>query len=320
MKLTIGLNIVGESAASWAKELSEVSEYIYDIHIPHFDGSLPTGRRTIESSKEASEQLIRAMGNVGIQTSLILNKATKKDFNHIINLLDTHYIPSGLKSVIVSDLELAQLLHSNTDIEIHGSCLSYSTSIDHFEKERLAGITLHNPAVNIIREPEKLKILHTLGYRLKVIVTEGCIRNCSHEISHRKTISSGVQDPYCTIMIAQDCRYFFLANWITLKRLKELSPYIDVIKMPRGSFRADNPSLLVADIKTFIDRYENNIEYNIFDYLAVPYSQILTHKYLSSKEVDNDFFAFSDNCNMECEKLNCHRCFDIWKKVRSKTS
>ncbi len=332
LKLTIGFsppNIAPtDQTGAIHKNLTEISrfrEYIYDLHFPHYNPQICASGRPVSSSMslEQARNLTMEMitwnhENTGFKLTLLLNYLLHDNYKLVVDNVATEFYAKGIRSFVVADLELIKRLKDRLpDIEIQGSCLSHRMTEEELEEERKEGVVLHNPSVNIIRNPEQLERNARAGYAQKVIAFEGCLNRCPDEnakYGHRWYLARSLtQDSsFCTkTRIASDPRYFFKANWVTVQRFKKLMPYMEVVKLPRCR------SSISFALGTFIDAYLNDTPYNIVDFIGAGYQMYLARDIgrIPSYLFDDRFFETVQSCTMDCKERGCSFCFSKMEQI-----
>ncbi|WP_045213912.1 hypothetical protein [Desulfonatronovibrio magnus] len=306
-------------------EMSRFKDYIYDLHFPHYNPQICASGRPVNSevSLEQAKSLTMDMiswnhEHTKFKLTLLLNYLLHDNYKVVVDSVATEFYPRGIKSVVVADIELIKRLKDRLpDLDIQGSCLSHRMTVEELEQERKEGVTLHNPSVNIIRDPEQLKKNALAGYQSKVIAFEGCLNKCPDENSrygHRWYLARSLtQDSsFCTkTRIASDPRYFFKANWVTVNRFKALNDYIAVVKLPRCR------SSISFALGTFIDAYHNGTTYNVVDFIGAGYQMYLARDIgkIPSYLFDDDFFNTLQGCKMDCKERQCRYCFSKMEQI-----
>ncbi|HRS97966.1 MAG TPA: hypothetical protein P5040_07245, partial [Smithella sp.] len=247
IKLTIGFSPY-RTKKRHLRELTAFRQYIYDLHFPHYDPQISASGRAMESRislfdnrKYTLDLISFNERHTGFKLTLLLNYLLHDNYKVVVDNVRNEFIPRGVRSFVVADIELVKRLKDAfPDCEIQGSCLSNRMIEAELEEERKEGVTLHNPSVNIIRNPAQLERNHRAGYQQKIIAFEGCLHNCPDESApygHRWYLARSIggyhffcKDP----AVSLDPRFFFKANWVTVSRLKTLMPFISVVKLPRG--------------------------------------------------------------------------------------
>jgi hypothetical protein len=313
--------------------LSQYNQYLYDIHISHYDNKIVSSGRCIQDNIKNQEFFIIEYAiSKGITVSLLMNYLLHKDYDLIIKNFKENFYSRGIRNVVIADLELIKRMkQALPDVHIQGSCLSYRMTEDELYEEAKEGVEIHNPAVDIIRDYKQLIANHKAGFKQKIIFAEGCLHKCPFERvekGHRWHIARSLMwnnSQSCATFIKKDFRLFYRANWITIERLKELSDYIEVFKLPRA--RSTNFNNIANSINTdnsfyflelFLNAYKNNnVNYNILDFNCVIYNIMMRQKYrmIPSRYFDKDFFDTIGYCNMECDKLGCRKCYSIQKRI-----
>jgi len=265
----------------------EILPYIHDIHFAHYNSKLlSSGRPPTKYSKLEVKSFLEICSVNGINTTLLLNSGNY-EFHDIIKALENFYLPLGINAVVISDTNLSEKIRKfYPKLKIYGSCISYIDTVDGLLNEKEKGIDLHNPATWTIRNEPFIKEISGKGLKQKQIATEGCARKCKLEYWHRaestnsvyhdleKTCKKGIPDIYT----------FLMGSWVTMKQLKRMENYIDVLKLPRGTFEK------FSDIYRLIRLYDSNEPYNIFDFLSIPLKQIKHNNIIMSDIFDDAFF------------------------------
>lgn len=333
LKVTIGFspqNIAPEKHADALRknfiELSKYRSYIYDLHFPHYNPQICASGRPVNSRMSMEQARVLTMDmiawnseNTQFKLTLLLNYLLHDNYKVVVENVAKVFYPRGIRSVVVADLELIKRLKDRLpDLEIQGSCLSNRMTVEELEEEEKEGVVLHNPSVNIIRDPAQLKINAEAGYAQKVIAFEGCLHRCPDENStygHRWYLARSLpqEDSFCQrLNIAADPRYFFKANWVTVQYFKKLMPYITVVKLPR-SF-----SSLSFTLSTLIDAYLHNTSYNIVDFIGAGYHRYLARDFgqVPSHLFDDLFFDTLVKCTMDCKERQCNLCLSKMKMIK----
>ena len=336
LQVTIGFSpsaiATTDPAAAVKDNLTQIhrfADYVWDLHFPHYNPQICASGRPVRT--DLSPDQIRDITfdtiawnreHTGFKMTLLLNYLLHDNYKVVVDNFVNEFYPRGITSVVVADLELIKRLKDRVpDLEIQGSCLSHRMTEEELEEERKEGVVLHNPSVNIIRNPEQLKKNAKAGFPQKVIVFEGCLNRCPDETAaygHRWYLGrSLIQDSsFCTQKkIASDPRYFFKANWITAQRFKQLMPYMTVAKLPRCR------STIAFGLQSFIDAVEKNQPYNVVDFIGAGYQTFLARDvgHISSDLFDDHFFETIENCSMDCKKRGCTLCFDLMRAIRQRS-
>ena len=325
-KLTIGFSPY-HTRKKHLQGLTAYSQYIYDLHFPHYNPQISASGRAVEQRISLFEARKRTLDliswnqqHTGFKLTLLLNYLLHDNYKVVVDNVIKEFYPLGVRSFVVADLELIKRLKDAIpDCEIQGSCLSNRMTEEELEEERREGVVLHNPSVNIIRNPAQIERNHNAGYAQKIIAFEGCLHNCPDENSpygHRWYLARSLhQDqPFCkNPEVSLDPRYFFKANWVTVSRLKALLPFISVVKLPRGRYKS-----VLSVTKQFMHLFNTNASYNIVDFISSGYGAIIDENIgaIPSHLFDDSFFTTAEECTMNCTERQCRLCFDMMEKVK----
>ena len=308
-------------------ELFQYKDYLYDIHFAHYDKREIMSGRDINVSKENVLNFVeQGIEKYGFNLTLLMNNIPKGfPLDKVVEVFKEVYYPRGVRNVVIADINLIRKIRDSfPDVLIQGSCLSYRLTAEELEEERIAGVSLHNPRMEIIRDVKNLKRNSELGYRQKVLWSEGCLKYCPFEPIHREALYVGRPlEKDCKDFIKQDPFYFLSASWITVERLKELIDYIDVIKLSRGANNYKNVEYPTTKIlEAFIQIYENDLEYDVLMFARNNYASYVRRCVggVPSSLFKDGFFDLIEDCGRRCEELNCRRCNDIMEKLYTQRS
>ena len=326
LKLSIGFS-PHETRKKHLRGLIAFKQHIYDLHFPHYDPHICASGRPMEPrlSRHESRKLTMDLiswnqRHTGFKLTLLLNYLLHDNYKVVVDNVIKEFYPRGVRSFVVADLELIKRMKDALpDCEIQGSCLSHRMTEEELEEERKEGVVLHNPSVNIIRNPAQLERNHKAGFAQKVIAFEGCMHNCPEESTpygHRWYLARNLhQDKvFCrNPEISLDPRYFFKANWVTVLRLKTLLPFISVVKIPRG-----RQTSVLSATKDFLHVFDTNASYNIIDFMGTGYLSIIDENIgaIPSHLFDDNFFTTVENCTMNCGERGCRLCFDMMERIK----
>ncbi|KFZ45224.1 hypothetical protein KD27_00650 [Smithella sp. D17] len=325
IKLTIGFS-PHLTKKRHLRGLTAFRQHIYDLHFPHYNPQISSSGRAGNqkvSLDEARKRTMRLISwnqeHTGFKLTLLLNYLLHDNYKVVIDNVLKEFYPRGVRSFVVADLELIKRLKDALpDCEIQGSCLSHRMTEKELEEERREGVVLHNPSVNIIRNPAQLERNHKAGFAQKVIAFEGCHHNCPDESAphgHRWFLARSLsKDQYLCKNpdVSLDPRFFFKANWVTVSRLKTLLPFISVVKLPRGR------DTILSVTKKFMHVLNTNASYNIVDFITAGYGDIIDQNIgeIPSHLFDDNFFSTVENCAMNCDERQCRLCFDMMDKIK----
>ncbi|HNZ65198.1 MAG TPA: hypothetical protein PKJ10_05115 [Smithella sp.] len=330
LKLTIGLSPY-QTKKKHLRGLSAFSQYIYDLHFPHYDPQISASGRRVDPKISLYKARKRTMDliswnqeNTGFKLTLLLNYLLHDNYKIVVDNVTKEFYPRGVRSFVVADIELIKRLKDALpDCEIQGSCLSHRMTEEDLEEERREGVVLHNPSVNIIRNPAQLERNHNAGFAQKIIAFEGCLHNCPEESArhgHRWYLARSLHQDQVLCKnptVSLDPRFFFKANWVTVSRLKTLLPFISVVKLPR-----DSQSSILSVTKKFMHIFDTDASYNIADFINAGYFSLIGEKIgdVPSHLFDDDFFTTVEHCTMNCSERSCNLCFDMMEKIKAVNS
>jgi len=298
--ITLGFNASGICAIKNFVNFKsgKILPYIRDVHFPHYDAKLlSSGRAPRDFTKRQTKYFLKTCRANGVDTTLLLNSGNY-NLADIIRVLETFYLPLGVNSLVVSDKRLAGKLKTlYPELVLQGSCVSYIDTLEGLLEEKKYGIELHNPATWTIRNMPFIRQIHEHGLQQKQMMSEGCVRKCELELWHRKEAMMGYYrnfDETCKTVVI-DIYTFLMSSWITIQQLKRMEYYIDVLKLPRGTFSN------FSELERFITLYDSGEPYNILDFFGTHVARLKYDNFIMSDVFDDAFFdhTISDEINKE---------------------
>lgn len=242
-----------------------------------------------------------------------------EDINHIIKYFDNSIYPLiekyHIDGFILTNLDLARHIHKDFhDIEIHTSCNAFQFTLRQMEQWReLAGVNLFNPPREAGRIPELLRTMHEYGYRIKLLVNEGCIFGCPYSYNHACEVASqinqlSVNNKLCGIY---DIENIFKTNLILPKWLDYLDEYVDVYKIAGRNSSANK-------LRRMFDAYIHQIKFKyINDYMLCGNEHIIQKLANNNIMIEEDIIP--DRLRY-CESKDCHltcfECSNALKKIK----
>ena len=212
-------------ARNWLSTQAEHRQYIHDVHFAHWNPMIASSGRytntflSLNNLKALQHYAIEwNAANTQLKLTLLLNYLLHENYKLILLDFARNYYSRGIRSVVVADLNLVKAIKDRfPDVQIQGSCLSYRLTEEELQEEADAGVSIHNPSVDIIRDSAQLKRNHLAGFKQKVIVAEGCLHGCPAErplYGHRWHIARGFNPtfPACDDWVMKNPKLFFRAT------------------------------------------------------------------------------------------------------------
>lgn len=176
----------------------------------------------------------------------------------IINQLTPLVEYYNIEGVIVCDFSLGVLIHQQwPNLDIQTSCNTFQFNLNSYRLwHDSVGTTTFNPPREILRTPQLLKHVKSLGFKLKCIVNEACIYGCPQNINHACYIAYESLSN-CNIVHQYFCERpewklqdILKTNFILPRWLNKFDNLVDVYKLAGRSLPTDK-------IITIIDAYVN---------------------------------------------------------------
>lgn len=217
----------------------------------------------------------------------------------------------GLKSVVVTNpVYISEIKEQIRDIEIESSVNCYVRTIEHAVYLKDLGVDILTIDRDINRDIPLIKeIKNKTGLRIKMLLNEGCLRNCPFRemhfnfIAHKQPnheaemISGMFFEKWCTKLFAKNPAKIFSVPFIPPGALKYYTPFVDYFKI---ASRESSTSSIELKLKAYINQTFDGNLLSLLDCAGtLPY-----YRYIDAKALDeNDFF----NKMLEC-RSNCDEC------------
>ena len=267
----------------------------YKEHIDAVFCSLPNTRHHLKSSKgveyleqckhflrESEGKVTRAV-TLNTMYDVLNNDDMALEFYHIRNDIE-EYRPDVC---IISDFHVAQMVRNefpDMKIDTSSNCFQYNIA-EMKQWDKVIGIHYFNPPRQAARSMDMLKLMHSHGFKLKVLVNEKCFFGCPQMINHCIQLSAGSirKDP-CFLWEPEN---LFKGCWLLPRWLEKLDPYVAVWKIQGREASSDvlfkaldvyvnSAECYIHDL-TWIDHQEFDIEHLEVPTDAIP-DKLLTCK------------------------------------------
>ncbi|MDD5583824.1 MAG: U32 family peptidase [Candidatus Omnitrophica bacterium] len=285
--------------------------------IPH--RYMGTGRHVSQDKNYVNEvpQLIRRCISLRIRSQLLLNATCEgaggldaKIVSKITGYLKTLQ-QIGLDSVVVTNpVYISEIRRQLPTITIESSVNCYAKTVEEALYLKDLGVDIITIDRDINRNiPLIRQIKERTGLKIKVMVNEGCLRNCPFRrmhynlIAHRPTgIKEKMTDEF---FLERWCMKIFLKNpekvfnipFIPPDALKYYIPFVDYFKISSR----DNPT---SSIEYFLKAYtKEDFNGNLLDLLDSP--GLRYFQYIDSAALKrNNFFKRMLTCQNACSKCD----------------
>jgi len=273
-----------------------------------------------KSYKEEINKIIKTCNESNVKSELLINPSCegKKtcDKEQISKVVD--YVKElkqkGLKSVIVTNpVYIPELKKLGIEIETSVNC--YVKTVEHamFLKDLGADIITIDRDIN--RDLDLIKeIKEKTGLKIKMLVNEGCLRNCPFRKIHFNMIShfcdtNEFDKRSCITLIKKHPEKIFSIPFVRPEDIKYYKGLVDYFKLATRTMAAGKAALI---LDAYInEKFDGDLLFllstkTLFDYFTDINNQILS---------ENNFFEKLSNCRDKCE--SCNYCRNLLKKSAS---
>jgi collagenase-like PrtC family protease len=319
MKFSIGYN----HDIRFLDLLEDYRDNLEAVYFPIPNSYMGSGRNYFQNESYPREipSIIKKCNSLHIKSQLLINATCggesmlrKGFFSRILNYVKKLKV-IGLKSIVVANpVYLKEFRRKIKSIDIETSVNCYLKSVDHALYLKYLGadvLTVDrsiNRNISLIREIKKKSRL-----KIRILLNEGCLKNCPFRCLHYNLISHGVPKSQHTIKNVFPGRFgisifqkypveVFRIPFIPPEELKKYSEVIDYFKLTTRSFKT-------RDIKQCLDAYINQkFSGNLLEILDGPclrYYDYIDYDFMKK----NNIFRMTNNCMLDCKSCNyyCER-------------
>ena len=290
---------------------------------------LGSGRHISQKRRYVSEipEIIKKCNSLNIRSQLLLNASCEGEsgletsfFSKIINYIQ-RLKDLGLKSVIVTNpVYISEIKEQIKEIEVEASINCYVKTVEHALYLKDLGVDILTIDRDINRNITLIKeIKNKTGLKIRILVNEGCLRNCpfrnmhfnfiAHKRPHRKAeeVSGVFFEKWCMKIFSKNPEKIFSVPFIPPGALKHYTQFVDYFKI---SSRDSSTSSIEFRLKTYINQDFNGNLLSLLDCAGIsPYFSYIDSKVLN----ENDFFEKMLECTCNCNE--CHYCSKLMNEA-----
>jgi collagenase-like PrtC family protease len=312
MKFSIGYNHDKKILALLDAYRDHIESFYFPIPRPY----VGSGRQIPQQSGYVNEipEILRKCCALNIRSQLLLNATCegesgleRKFFSRIVAYIRT-LRNAGLKSVVVTNpVYISAIKEQVKDIEVEASVNCYVKTVEQavYLKDLGADVVTIDRDINrnipLIRD-----IKDKSGIRIKIMLNEGCLRNCpfrtmhynflSH--NHRKSrgfIANTFPDKFCVKIYLKNPDKVFSIPFIPPDAVPQYARLADYFKL---TTRAMPTARVESCLKAYIDQaFDGNLT-EILDCPGLVYFDHIDYAALKK----NDYFKKMIRCGGECGK------------------
>lgn len=311
VKFSIGYN----HDPNMIKLIEAAKDYLSGFYFPipsHLMGSGRALKQGDDYEKEIDE-IIRACNKCGVKSELLLNATCEGDKENFSKIID--YVQSladkGLRSVIATNPIYIPSL-KKLGIEVESSVNCYVKTVEHamFLKDLGADIITIDRDIN--RDIDLIKkIKEKTGLKIKMLVNEGCLRNCPFRKIHFNMIShfsdtNEFDKRSCITILKKHPEKVFSIPFVRPEDIKHY-PFVDHFKLATRTM-ATGKAALVLDAYVN-EKFSGDLLFllstkSLFDYFTDIDNDVLN---------SNNFFENMLKCRDDCS--NCGYCKNLLDKA-----
>lgn len=325
MKFSIGYN----QDIKLLDLLDIYKDHIEALYFPILPQYLGSGRAMMPNNSYPDEipRIIKKCTTLNIAPQLLLNATCEgeqglqeKFFSKIISYIQRLRV-LGLQSVVVTNpVYVSEIKKRLKGITIESSVNCYVKNAEHALYLKNLGVDILTIDRDINRNMPLIKeIKHKTGLKIKMLLNEGCLRNCPFRqahynyLAHRNRNStfallSGMSnDKFSEKIFVQDPRRIFSTSFIAPWALKYYVNLVDYFKL---STRQSTTSTIRLCLKAYIDqRFTGNLVSLLDSACIRPY-----YEYIDSRALERSgFFEKMMKCTAGCDE--CGYCDGLIQKA-----
>lgn len=300
--------------------LDVYKDNIEALYFPIPNQYLGSGRHIFQKSSYVNEipKIIKKCNSLNIKSQLLLNATCegekgleKKFFSKIINYIK-RLKDLGLKSVIVTNpVYISEIKEQIKEIEVEASVNCYVKTVEHALYLKDLGVDTLTIDRDINRNiPLIKKIKNKIGLKIRILLNEGCLRNCPFRKTHFNFIAHTQLNPkakmmngiffekWCMKILSENPAKIFSVPFIPPSALKYYTQFVDYFKI---SSRDSPTSLIEFRLKAYINQDFNGNLLLLLDCAGLlPYFNYIDSKVLN----ENNFFKKMLECTCNCTECN----------------
>jgi tetratricopeptide (TPR) repeat protein len=240
----------------------------------------------------------------------------KKSFSRIIKYIQK-LKSVGLKSVVVTNpIYISEIKEQIKEIEVESSVNCYVKTLEQALYLKDLGADILTIDRDINRDiPLIEKIKNKTGLKIKIMLNEGCLRNCPFRNMHYNYLSHGSSssnelignifpDGFCIKIYLKNPAKVFSIPFIPPEALRKYAQIADYYKLTTRTF---STSRIESCLKAYINQGFNGNLLDILDCPGLAYFNYIDYDMLKK----DNFFEKIVKCNGNCDK--CDYCNELMK-------
>jgi len=303
------------------KILDAYKDNIEAFYFPIPSYYLGSGRHVFQRKGYAHEipGIIRKCSSLNIRSQLLLNATCETEkrlgkafFSKIIAYIEG-LKSLGLKSLVITNpIYISEIKRNIRGIAIESSVNCYVKTVEHALYLRDLGVDVLTIDRDINRDiPLIKKIRDKTGLKLKMVLNEGCLRNCPFRTTHYNYLSHGyrsrdIDNGFCIEILKRNPAKVFSIPFIVPEALHYYKDIVDYYKL---STRVFSTPQIKSCLEAYIRQDFNGDLLKLLDCLGLSYFDFIDYKVLKRK----NFFETMLKCDKDC--VNCNYCNELEKRT-----
>ncbi|MFH1641206.1 MAG: tetratricopeptide repeat protein [Candidatus Omnitrophota bacterium] len=322
MKFSIGYNFDSRLLDLLETYKDNIDAFYFPVPQQH----LGSGRRICEPADYAVQiqQIIKRCNALNISSQLLLNATcegkdylSRGSFRKLLNYVKK-LKEMGLESVVITNpVHISSIKGRIKGIRIESSVNCYVRTLEHALYLKDLGVDVLTIDRDINRDiPLIKKIKNRTNLKIKLMLNEGCLRNCPFRVMHYNYLShrNEIKEPMSDIFFDKFCIKIYLNNpekvfsvpFIPPDALKYYEPFADYYKL---STRTLSTPQIEACLKAYINQRFSGDLLKILDCPGLAFFEFIDYGVLQK----NDFFRKMISCTQDCNK--CNYCESLLRKA-----
>ncbi len=293
---------------------------IYKDHIDAFYFPLPqkylgSGRNIPQPRNYVNQvpKIIERCNSLNITSQLLLNATCEGEFGLSRNFFKrlVSYIKKlrgiGLGSIVITNpIYINRLKEEISDIRIESSVNCYIKTIEQALYLKDLGVDVLTIDRDINRNIPLIKeIKNRTNLKIRLMLNEGCLRNCPFRIMHynylshrnsipKRPIDGTFPDHHCIEIYLRNTAKVFSIPFIPPDALRHYESFVDYYKLSTRVFPTKRIELC---LKAYINQQFNGNLLEILDSPGLSYFEYIDYNALSKSHFFEKMKSCIDNCN-----------------------
>lgn len=301
--------------------IESAKDYLDGFYFPAPSSLMGSGRAIKQNKKYQEEinKILEACNKADVKSELLLNPTcegketcTKEQIAKVIAYIK-ELKSKGLKSVIVTNpIYIPEIKKNVPELEIQSSINCYTKTVEEALFLKDLGVDIITIDRDINRNLDLIKeIKEKTNLKIKMLVNEGCLRNCPFRKIHFNMISH-FTDTFefdkrsCIKVLKNHPEKLFSIPFVRPEDIKHYKGLVDHFKLATRTMATGQ---IIAMLDAYInEKFDGDLLFllstkSLFDYFTEVNNSVLTK---------NNFFEAMQKCDDNCS--NCSYCKELLKK------